>query len=79
MSSTRFDWLSSICKRINISQKTSYKWHIKKSSRCKVNPDYKVNLYGSYCTGLCLPWRDIDTVIINEHGHNDEYFLSKLQ
>ena len=44
----------------------------------EVNPEYKVNLYGSYCTGLCLPWSDIDTVIINENGHNDEYFLSKL-
>ena len=56
MSTTRFNRLSSICKRIN----------------------FKVNLYGSYCTGLCLPWSDIDTVIINENGHNDEYFLSKL-
>ena len=26
----------------------------------EINPDYKVNLYGSYTTGLCLPWSDID-------------------
>ncbi len=44
----------------------------------EVNPNYKVNLYGSYCTGLCLPWSDIDTVITCESGQTDEYFLSRL-
>ena len=44
----------------------------------EVNPKYKVNLYGSYSTGLCLPWSDIDTVITCENGHPDEFFLSKL-
>lgn len=34
----------------------------------EINPNYKVNLYGSYCTGLCLPWSDIDTVITCEGG-----------
>lgn len=40
----------------------------------EINPNYKVNLYGSYCTGLCLPWSDIDTVITCEGGQTDEYF-----
>ena len=44
----------------------------------EINPNYKVNLYGSYCTGLCLPWSDIDTVITCEGGQTDEYFLSRL-
>ena len=44
----------------------------------EVNPNYKVNLYGSYCTGLCLPWSDIDTVITCESGHTDKYFLNRL-
>ena len=44
----------------------------------EVSPKYKVNLYGSYSTGLCLPWSDIDTVITCENGHPDEFFLSKL-
>ena len=44
----------------------------------EINPNYKVNLYGSYCTGLCLPWSDIDTVITCESGQTDEYFLSRL-
>ena len=44
----------------------------------EINPNYKVNLYGSYCTGLCLPWSDIDTVITCESGQTNEYFLTKL-
>ena len=45
----------------------------------EINSDYKVNLYGSYSTGLCLPWSDIDVVLINEAGtHFDEYLLRKL-
>ena len=44
----------------------------------EINPSYKVNLYGSYCTGLCLPWSDIDTVLTCESDIKDEYFLSRL-
>ena len=44
----------------------------------EINPDYTVNLYGSYCTGLCLPWSDIDTVITCKSGQTDEFFLSRL-
>ena len=44
----------------------------------EVNPNYKVNLYGSYCTGLCLPWSDIDTVISHDPAHGEEFFLNKL-
>ena len=44
----------------------------------EINPNYKVNLYGSYCTGLCLPWSDIDTVISFNPGHQEEHFLNKL-
>ena len=44
----------------------------------EVNPDYKVNLYGSYSTGLCLPWSDIDTVITYKEGSYSDLFLSDL-
>ena len=44
----------------------------------EINPNYKVNLYGSYSTGLCLPWSDIDTVLVCENGPSDDYILSKL-
>ena len=44
----------------------------------EVNPNYKVNLYGSYCTGLCLPWSDIDIVISHNPSYGEEYFLNKL-
>ena len=44
----------------------------------EINPDYKVNLYGSYCTGLCLPWSDIDTVLTCEGSRSDECFLGRL-
>ena len=44
----------------------------------EVDPNYKVNLYGSYSTGLCLPWSDIDTVITSKDGHYDSNFLNRL-
>lgn len=46
----------------------------------EINPDYKVNLYGSYTTGLCLPWSDIDVVLINQKDSHyaDDYLLGRL-
>ena len=44
----------------------------------EINTNYKVNLYGSYCTGLCLPWSDMDTVISFTPGLQEEHFLNKL-
>ena len=29
-------------------------------------PDYEVKLYGSHATNLCLPWSDLDIVLINK-------------
>jgi len=29
-------------------------------------PDYEVNLYGSHATNLCLPWSDLDIVLVNK-------------
>ena len=56
-----------------INEKISYKKPVindilkeLQSTVDEVNPNYKVNLYGSYCTGLCLPWSDIDIVISHE-------------
>ncbi|MCQ2819215.1 MAG: nucleotidyltransferase domain-containing protein [archaeon] len=46
----------------------------------EVNPNFKVHLYGSYATGLCLPWSDMDVVLINTNKTEtfDEYLLGKL-
>ena len=44
----------------------------------EIDQNYTVHLYGSYSTGLCLPWSDIDTVIISNDGKYDTNFLSKL-
>ena len=30
----------------------------------EITNDYTVNLYGSYGTGLCLPWSDLDIVLV---------------
>ena len=50
--------------------------------------NYQVNLYGSHATNLCLPWSDLDIVLIkkdinSENGQNLNYdnnllYLSKL-
>ncbi len=44
----------------------------------ELDPNCKVNLYGSYSTGLCLPWSDIDTVITSADGNYEGNFLSML-
>lgn len=45
----------------------------------EVNPDYRVCLYGSYSTGLCLPWSDIDVVLCHQGDHHSEdYLLGKI-
>ena len=44
----------------------------------EIDPSFTVNLYGSYSTGLCLPWSDIDTVITSKDGSYNANFLSQL-
>lgn len=45
-----------------------------------LNPDYEVRLYGSYSTGLSLPWSDLDVVLSSKSGKlvQDTYFLKRL-
>lgn len=54
----------------------------------KSNLNYKVNLYGSHATNLCLPWSDLDVVLVNDENKNSTFnnnninnihlYLSKL-
>ena len=32
----------------------------------EISPDFEAVLYGSYATGLCLPWSDLDIVLVNK-------------
>ena len=45
-------------------------------------PEYQVYLYGSHATNLCLPWSDLDIVLINKNinnkNENNHILLSKL-
>ena len=41
------------------------------SSVDKSIPDYEVNLYGSHATNLCLPWSDLDVVLIKKCQNSD--------
>ena len=48
-------------------------------------PDYQVRLYGSHATNLCLPWSDLDVVLIPKNlnmiynkSENNRSLLSKL-
>ena len=34
-------------------------------------PDYEVHLYGSHATSLCLPWSDLDVVLISNNNNNE--------
>ena len=44
--------------------------------------DYQIQIYGSYATGLCLPWSELDLVLvpkINNNQHGKEFtILQKL-
>jgi len=46
----------------------------------KAIPNGDVKVYGSHATKLCLPWSDIDLVIITPrndiNSHNPKYVLS---
>ena len=46
-------------------------------------PEYEVNLYGSHATNLCLPWSDLDLVLISKNNNQisleeKHLLLSKL-
>ena len=38
--------------------------------------NYEVNLYGSHATNLCLPWSDLDVVLIKKNNKDKENNLS---
>lgn len=39
-------------------------------------PDFEVNIYGSHSTNLCLPWSDLDIVLVNKKGVSANNFSS---
>lgn len=41
---------------------------IQNSVNDSIGKDYEVKLYGSHATNLCLPWSDLDVVIIKNDG-----------
>lgn len=48
----------------------------------KAIPNSDVKVYGSHATKLCLPWSDIDLVIIppknDHHHHNPKSVLAQI-
>ena len=65
-------------KQITEKEKVIYDTLIKnvKNSVFKTLPYYEVNLYGSHATNLCLPWSDLDVVLVKRQNGNN---LSSLQ
>jgi DNA polymerase sigma len=43
----------------------------------KAVPQSEVKVYGSHATRLCLPWSDIDLVIITPHSHGEYIYNQK--
>jgi len=39
-------------------------------------PEYEVNIYGSHSTNLCLPWSDLDIVLVSKKGSFTNNFSS---
>jgi DNA polymerase sigma len=42
-------------------------------------PGSFIQLYGSYATGLALPWSDIDIVVVNSGAYNSELLITSLK
>ena len=36
--------------------------------------DYEIQIYGSYANGLCMPWSDLDLVLVNKNSNNYNNF-----
>ena len=52
---------------LNINSSNNINEELLKNIEIAVNesiPDYQANLYGSYATNLCLPWSDLDIVLV---------------
>ena len=59
--------------KISIKNNKKVLDHLLKYIQNAVNeniPDYEVKLYGSHATNLCLPWSDLDIVLINKRTQN---------
>jgi DNA polymerase sigma len=37
-----------------------------------ITEDYEIKIYGSYANGLCMPWSDIDLVLINKNKNQNQ-------
>ena len=40
----------------------------------EIDPNYIVKIYGSYANGICLPWSDLDLVLVNKNTYKPEDF-----
>ena len=40
-----------------------------KSSLLTLTQDYEIKIYGSYANGLCMPWSDLDLVLVNKNAN----------
>ena len=36
-----------------------------------ISQDYDIHIYGSYANGLCMPWSDLDLVLVNKNSINN--------
>ena len=42
-----------------------------KSILNNITQDYDIHIYGSYANGLCMPWSDIDLVLVNKNQNEN--------
>ena len=40
----------------------------------ELDPNYIIKIYGSYANGICLPWSDLDLVLVNKNTYRPEDF-----
>ena len=77
------DFQNFITDRVN-ADKNTYETLINnvKIAAGEVLPDYDVTLYGSHATNLCLPWSDLDLVLVKKVGFDTKenilFLLQKL-
>ena len=55
-----------------VSRKSQYIYSLIEDIKATLNTitkDYEVQVYGSYANGLCMPWSDLDLVLVNKNAN----------
>ena len=44
----------------------------------EINPDYEISISGAFGQGLCLPWSNLEIILVNNNKNNENIFSDNL-